>query len=232
MAEQVPVKGLDVAQVPQKYLIFPCVIDDEQKRVWFCLPTGQEFIHLGLETDVLKRLYDVVGCLVLVALQTVLGQCGEKNDCHLAIQLSNLLGSPQTIHSAHLNIQEMCIRDRPGFFRRLRQYDDFPAGAVQPFAVAVPLWRALGGVPSVRSKPRQGYFWLHGLLWAKALLAAAGGLSSGKRSWLVFPPTLPGPCSACLFGYRQCNRGRDGLFQHGGEDVYKRQIWARMWSRA
>ena len=106
MAEQVPVKGLDVAQVPQKYLIFPCVIDDEQKRVWFCLPTGQEFIHLGLETDVLKRLYDVVGCLVLVALQTVLGQCGEKNDCHLAVQLSNLLGSPQTIHSAHLNIQE------------------------------------------------------------------------------------------------------------------------------
>ena len=77
MAEQVPVKGLDVAQVPQKYLIFPCVIDDEQKRVWFCLPTGQEFIHLGLETDVLKRLYDVVGCLVLVALQTVLGQCGD-----------------------------------------------------------------------------------------------------------------------------------------------------------
>lgn len=106
---------------------------------------------------------------------------------------------------------------QPGFFRRLRQYDDFPAGAVQPFAVAVPLWRALGGVPSVRSKPRQGYFWLHGLLWAKALLAAAGGLSSGKRSWLVFPPTLPGPCSACLFGYRQCNRGRDGLFQHGGD---------------
>lgn len=48
MAEQVPVKGLDVAQVPQKYLIFPCVIDDEQKRVWFCLPTGQEFIPLGL----------------------------------------------------------------------------------------------------------------------------------------------------------------------------------------
>ena len=60
-----------------------------------------------------------------------------------------------------------------------------PQMCIRDSAVAVPLWRALDGVPSVRSKPRQGYFWLHGLLWAKALLAAAGALSSGKRSWLV-----------------------------------------------
>lgn len=136
--------------------------------------------------------------------------------CLCAASPGTFAGGTGPLESGHL----FAVLDgfvQPGFFRRLRQYDDFPAGVVQPLAVAVPLWRALDGVPSVRSKPRQGYFWLHGLLWAKALLAAAGALSSGKRSWLVFPPTLPGPCSACLFGYRKCNRGRDGLFQHGGD---------------
>ena len=97
--------------------------------------------------------------------------------CLCAASPGTFAGGTGPLESGHL----FAVLDgfvQPGFFRRLRQYDDFPAGAVQPFAVAVPLWRALGGVPSVRSKPRQGVFlapWL------------AMGESSTCRCWrLVF----------------------------------------------
>ena len=118
--EKVAVEGLYVAEIFQDHLIFASVIGDDEGRLLLHVPAADKLVKLRLETAVLQRLYNVIGGLVFVAFQSVLGESGKENDADALILLADPLRGPEAVHQFHLYVKKNQIKGRVIFFYQVK----------------------------------------------------------------------------------------------------------------